>query len=1472
MYPEYSYFYGNKRRRLNCHCLLAVVVLLLAAAGVAAQGQTGYRESLIPLSDAELIQRALNKDSYAQHQLATRLAEGRGAIPQNIPQSLFWYERAARNGLRPRFSSAGSSATVDLLPSPALRNHHSVLVSAPASESAPEVVASVSTSEVNPQQSVGFDASQSIGVNGLVVYSWDFGNGETAQGVTASTSYDLPGTYVASVVVLDSTGQIGKDVITITVLAAQDNVPLASFVVDPSDIDDSAFAFLFSSTSTDDQGIESWLWNFDDGGSSIGEIVSHTFETPGVYSVSLSVTDSSGQTVTTSQTLEVIDPVPVASFTVTATSAGLPLTVEVDGSASTDNAELTDFSWDFGNDEAGTGAIASVDYTAAGEYTVALTVTDSAGQTSVTTQTITVSEPDPAPIALFTATPTSGVVPLTVDLDASASTDNGELTGFSWDFGNDEAGTGETTSVEYTTAGEYTVTLTVTDSANQIASQTVNISVEELPPPDAPVVIGPIAGYEREQDDINVRFEWMPVEGAISYDLEITDSQTGVVTAGNHITPTMALCTNSACRFTFSSVDFLSIAPAHIWRVRVRTDGGLSDWAEGQIQIVPVATERLDAPVALFPETDDEIVRGSDVNFIWERDEAAVGYTFVLYDAVLKEFYSTYDLDPDEICNELTCIYTAAVELTVDGRHSWEVRAVNGIGTSNRDRTWFRVIAPSDDIPAVPVAASPLSDTEVLTESLVTFVWSQSLGTETYEFELAGDDGSEFDMVTGLEPITVCASGLCQYATLISLDPSVTYVWRVRARNSFGVSDFRETSLLVVESFSDRPPVAFFSATALVGTEPLLVDFDASDSSDDVGIEFYSWDFGDGTLQEGTDAVLSRHSFDAGEHAVTLTVTDVENQTHSISLTVSVVGNLSPVAAFAIDGFVSDASGLAPFVVELDATASTDDVEIVVYEWDFGDGSASVTTAEPAGVGHVYGNPGEYTVTLTTHDVQAKSDSISRNITVFPEAAGVSSQDAARLLTQATFGPTVADIERVQAMGLEAWIDQQFQMSGPAHLDYVLQHSNGSNRWPRHEIWWSSIVDGEDQLRQRVAFALSQIFVVSDVGRTLSNAQFGVTGFYDQLRDLAFGNYRDLLETVTLSPVMGLYLSMLQNAKADPASNTRADENYAREVLQLFSIGLYELNLDGSSLGQNTFTQDQIESFARVFTGWNYKDADRWEREFFNSPGLSARADLELALDNIFNHQNVGPFIGKQLIQKLVTSNPSDAYVGRVASTFNDNGAGVRGDLRAVVKAILLDAEARSGFSDNNYGKLREPILKLSHLWRAFSITRGNHSSDRAEYNTASPSLDLLEQDFGQAVLRSPSVFNFYHPEYSPSGVVRDAGLVAPVFEILTENNQLNITNRLVSQIMRHYAGNPVVSERNPSYLDFSTELELADNSDELLDHLDLLMLNEMMSADMRTELKNHIDSLPDGALGLSQRVRDTISLIMVSPEYSVQR
>ena len=518
-----------------------------------------------------------------------------------------------------------------------------------------------------------------------------------------------------------------------------------------------------------------------------------------------------------------------------------------------------------------------------------------------------------------------------------------------------------------------------------------------------------------------------------------------------------------------------------------------------------------------------------------------------------------------------------------------------------------------------------------------------------------------------------------------------------------------------------------------------------------------------------------------------------------------------------------------------------------------------------------------------------------------PEPDGeLSAVEAARLLTQATFGPTLEDIAQVQNLGIEAWLDRQFTLSGESHLAYVQQYSNGSGRAPRHEIWWKSAVDGEDQLRQRVAFALSQLFVVSDTGYTLANAQYGISAYYQMLLDNAFGNYRQLLENVTLHAVMGIYLSMLQNGKGDREAFTRPDENYAREVLQLFSIGLHTLDNDGSTDGSPVFTQDHVEAFARVFTGWNYSDAGRWDRPLFTgadmiSPmepfedyhdtgeklllngevvpaGLSARADLERALDNIFNHSNVGPFVVTQLIKRLVSSNPSRQYVRDIAAVFDDDGTGTRGNLQAVIRALLLHDEARSIPEITGYGKLREPVLRLSHLWRAFGVLPGSQSStERNEYNTASPQLMDLELATGQAPLKSPSVFNFFQPTFAPAGPVARQNLKAPEFELFTESNELATSNRIGRQIQQYSSASISDGEHPVSYLDLGYELQLAFDVDALLAHLDVVLLAGNMSIELRDVLSSHLRALPDTQPGRLSRVRDALTLIMASPDYLVQ-
>ena len=403
---------------------------------------------------------------------------------------------------------------------------------------------------------------------------------------------------------------------------------------------------------------------------------------------------------------------------------------------------------------------------------------------------------------------------------------------------------------------------------------------------------------------------------------------------------------------------------------------------------------------------------------------------------------------------------------------------------------------------------------------------------------------------------------------------------------------------------------------------------------------------------------------------------------------------------------------------------------------------------------------------------------------------------AFQFLNQATLGATEAEAQRVINLGLEAWIDDQMQK--PASLQLPHLRSLPPPMFPaqlqvdRVDIWFRNAINGEDQLRQRVAFALSEILVVSQIG-ALDDAPFSLGDFYDQLSQHAFGNYRDLMQVVTLHPSMGVYLSMLGNEKPNPALNIRPDENYARELMQLFTIGLVELNPDGSprldAQNQEIATYDQaiIEGFAHVNTGWHYAGAPSFQSAFRNAfnqtmpmqlypdfhdtgpktilngvtipAGQTGDQDLAMALDNVFNHPNVGPFFSYRLIQRLVTSNPSPGYTQRVAAVFDNNGVGIRGDLGAVVRAILLDDEARPELPMEIDGKLKEPLLRLTQLWRAY---------DALSQSGAFP-LIASSAIFGQGPLQSPSVFNFFSPFFAPTGEIRNSGLVAPELEIATE-------------------------------------------------------------------------------------------------------
>ncbi len=509
---------------------------------------------------------------------------------------------------------------------------------------------------------------------------------------------------------------------------------------------------------------------------------------------------------------------------------------------------------------------------------------------------------------------------------------------------------------------------------------------------------------------------------------------------------------------------------------------------------------------------------------------------------------------------------------------------------------------------------------------------------------------------------------------------------------------------------------------------------------------------------------------------------------------------------------------------------------------------------------------------------------------------------AARFLNQATFGATQQTINELVALGdPSAWIDDQFSLPISALSPYTRTNSNGSRSDALHEIWWNNALSEADQLRQRVAYALSQIFVVSDVDAALANAQYGMADYYDMLSRNAFGNYRTLLEDVTLHPVMGVYLSMVLNERPNEAQNIRPDENYARESLQLFSIGLFDLNTRGEPIPPGnprpSYTQETVEQFARVYTGWNYPTARRWNdtganQNFFigrmvaneafhdtqskallngavTTAGWSAQQDITFALDNVFNHPNVGPFIGKQLIQRLVTSNPSPSYIERVALVFNDNGNGVRGDMRSVIRAILLDDEARSGHLNNpEFGKIREPSIKQAHIWRALDGMPG--PSANGTHSTANFTLERSDEMFGQAVMQAASVFNFYLPDNPLS-----AGntLLSPEMQIISEANLANTHNNYHNQVYR-FNNRSDLTDDNPRVTTINLEglTALARRPSELMDWYNLVLFAGSMPDNVRSTLLRYMSTLGNTDIEYFAKAQDTLFLILVSPSFHIQR
>lgn len=493
----------------------------------------------------------------------------------------------------------------------------------------------------------------------------------------------------------------------------------------------------------------------------------------------------------------------------------------------------------------------------------------------------------------------------------------------------------------------------------------------------------------------------------------------------------------------------------------------------------------------------------------------------------------------------------------------------------------------------------------------------------------------------------------------------------------------------------------------------------------------------------------------------------------------------------------------------------------------------------------------------------------------------ISDREAARFLDQATWGPTPASIAAVESMGINSWLAAQFALNTSDLPDQAILNSAGTsnnNLAPVQAAFFQNTVGGQDQLRQRVAFVLSQIWVVS--ATTGLPQAYAYPPYWRIFRDNAFGNYRDLIKAVTLSPAMGAYLNMANNNKANSSKGTAANENYARELMQLFTLGLTQLNMDGSPVldsNQNpvpTYNQSVVTNMAKVLTGWTYptepnataktnnpayyygqmfaveSEHDMTEKNIFNNLTIpanqTAEEDLDMLLDDLMAQPTMAPFVSQQLIQHLVTSNPSPGYIQRVAQVFENDGAGVTGNLQAVITAILTDQEARAGDGTpsaiaSNFGHLREPILFMSDVLRGLNSTVSSPNS-----------ITTSTTNMGQELFYAPSVFSYFSPQYRT-----ESGLLGPEFQIYstqTASERADTVNTLLY-------GKPTGVT-----VDLSAYVALAGDTTKLLDYIGYVFLRSSMSS----QLQSAATAAVDAASTAQAKAQAALYVVLTSSEYQV--
>ncbi len=593
------------------------------------------------------------------------------------------------------------------------------------------------------------------------------------------------------------------------------------------------------------------------------------------------------------------------------------------------------------------------------------------------------------------------------------------------------------------------------------------------------------------------------------------------------------------------------------------------------------------------------------------------------------------------------------------------------------------------------------------------------------------------------------------------------------------------------------------------------------------------------------------------------------------------------------------------------------------------------------GIGHTGGGPVDDPGSVPT-PAPLIPPSADAPLVVDPYSGPASDADAVRFLEQAAWGPNAADLAHVKTVGFQTYLNEQFNApvanpakgsnypdlvfplddqsqacpstnpSDPTYNQSVCNRDNFS-MYPLHRTFFTGAMYGQDQLRQRVAFALHQILVVS--GIIPLNRGSWMTIYLQSLDRHAFGNYRTLLGEITLNPSMGEYLDMRLSRRTDP------NENWAREVLQLFSIGVHELNIDGTpeldaqGMPIPSYSQTTVNEFTKVFTGWNlappiasginnWRDPmvprGRTDHDFsaktllngFNIPACSsasgaaniacAQADLTLALDNLFNHPNVGPFVGKQLIQHLVTSNPSPAYVARVARVFNNDcdalyTAGclnARGNLKAVVQAVLLDPEARGDVKTAaNYGKLREPAQYIINVLRALNV-KSFDKTTTSDGVLGNRSTVNFTGSLDQSIFEPATVFSYYQPEYEVPGTK----ILGPAFGILSTSTTLRRANNINTLIYTGVSANTSPTALSPdrprgTSVDLANLEALASTPGAIADQLNALMLHGTMSTEVRNSIITAMTAIPTTDVNFARkRAQVAAYLVATSSQYDIQR